>query len=47
MKPEIEITVDDMGVLTLTSTFAGAFLNAYRISEVEAQALREFFATTD
>lgn len=44
MKPEIEITVDDMGVTTIEVEFMGAHLETLKLSAAVMEALAEYFA---
>jgi hypothetical protein len=44
MKPEIEITVDELEVATLRVTFNGSHLDTIQLSKYEMEALAAYFA---
>lgn len=43
MKPEITITIDDMGVTTVEVKLMGAHLETLKLSGPVTEALREYF----
>lgn len=44
MKPEIQISVDDLKVMTVDVTLMGAKVETIKLSSVSVDALREYFA---
>lgn len=44
MKPNITISIDDLGVMTIRSVIVDEFLDEIRLSCFEIDALRDYFA---
>jgi hypothetical protein len=44
MKPDIEITTSELGVMTVDVTLLGAKVETIKLSSASVSALREYFA---